>query len=88
VAHRSINLADTDRWFGQRPFVPNEHLTEDQKLSMLAQPPAERRFLLERMPAAITRAVDEGRSARAEALKAEYEFMMEVESGVCRGINE
>jgi hypothetical protein len=55
---------------------------------MLTQPAAERRFLLERMPAAIARAVEEGRPARAEALKAEYEFMMEVESGVCRGINE
>jgi hypothetical protein len=88
VAHRSINLADTDRCFGQKPIVPNEHLTEDQKVSMLTQPAAERRFLLERMPAAIARAVEEGRPARAEALKAEYEFMMEVESGVCRGINE
>jgi hypothetical protein len=50
-----------DRWFGQRPIVPKEHLTEYQKVSMLAQPAAERRFLLERMPAAIARTVDEGR---------------------------
>ncbi len=61
-------------------------MTEDEKRHMLAQPAAERRFLLERMPAAIARAVEEGRPARAEALKAEYEFMIGLESGDRRGI--
>ena len=41
-------------------------MTEDEKRHMLAQPAAEHRFLLERMPAAIVRAVEEGRPARAE----------------------
>jgi hypothetical protein len=81
-------LADTDRCFGQKPIVPNEHLTEDQKVSMLTQPAAERRFLLEQMPAAIARAVVEGRLARVEALKAEYEFMLGLESRNLRGIDE
>lgn len=55
---------------------------------MLTQPAAERRFLLEQMPAAIARAVVEGRLARVEALKAEYEFMLGLESRNLRGIDE
>jgi hypothetical protein len=45
-------------------------MTDDEKRHMLAQHAAERRFLLEQMPEAIARAMDEGRLARAEALKA------------------
>jgi len=40
------------------------------------------------MPDAIARAVEEGRLARAQTLEAEYEFMMDVESADCRGMDE
>jgi hypothetical protein len=56
-------------------------VTEEEKKIILNQPVGDRRLLLERMPGAIARALNEGRLARAEALTAEYEFLMEIESG-------
>ena len=63
-------------------------MTEEEKKYILNQPAGERRLLLAQMPAAIARAVNEGAPARAEKLKAEYEFMLEMESGNSRGIYE
>jgi hypothetical protein len=63
-------------------------MTDKKEAFMRSQPAAERRFLLERMPDAIARAVEVGRLARAEALKAEYEFMMEIDGEDSRGIRE